>query len=49
MVESEIPQSYWLVNVVQKSIEHAVQNHVLKTVDNDLNRGLLSFRYLEIL
>ena len=27
---------------------HAVENHVLKTVDSDLNRDLLSFRHSEM-
>ena len=30
-------------------MDHAVENHVLKTIDNGLNRGLWSFRHLEIL
>ena len=27
-------------------IDYTVESHVLKTADNDLNRGLLSFKHL---
>ena len=42
----EIQKSDWLAAVVKNSIEHAVENYVVKTIDNDLNHGLLSFRTL---
>ena len=37
---------YWnpVVWLVSYSIYDALENRVLKTIDNDLNRGLLSFR-----
>ena len=28
-------------------LNHAVENHILKTIDNDLKHGLLSFRHLK--
>ena len=40
----EIQQFDWLVTVVKNSRDHAVENHVLETIDNDLNCGLLSSR-----
>ena len=30
------------------TVDHTVENHALKTTDNDLNRGLLSFRHLNM-
>ena len=45
---TEVQQSNWLVTVVENWIDHAVKKHVLKTEDNDLNFGLLSFRHLEM-
>ena len=45
---NEIQQSDWLVVVVENSVDHTVKNHVLKTIDNDINRGLLSFRHLKM-
>ena len=45
---TEIQRSDLSVGVVQNSVDHAVENHVLKTIDNDINRDLLSFRHAEI-
>ena len=44
----EIQQSDWLAALVWNSIDHSVENHVLNTIVNDLNSGLLSFRHLEV-
>ena len=44
---AEILQSYWLVTLVLNSIDHTVENHVLKTIDNNLNHDLLSFETLK--
>ena len=40
---TEILQFDWLIVVLKNSIDHAVEIHVLKTMDNDLNRSLLRF------
>ena len=42
------PAIWLLVTVVYNSKDHALENHVPKTIDNDLNVGLLSFRHLEM-
>ena len=44
----EIQQLDWLVTVVEDSIDHADKNHILKTIDDVLNHGLLSFRHSEM-
>ena len=38
----EIQQSDWLAAMVLISTDHAVENHVPKTIDNGLKLGLLS-------
>ena len=45
---NETSPSAGSVAVVKNSIDHAVEIYVLKTIDNGLNRGLLSFGHLEI-
>ena len=43
---TEIEQSDWLAAVVKKLTDLATENNILKTTDNDLKHGLLSFRHL---
>ena len=43
---TEILQSYWLVTVVLNSTDHAVDNDVLNTIDNDFTHGLLGLTLL---
>ena len=38
----EIQQSDWLVSVILNSLDHTVENHVLKTVDNGLIKNVLA-------
>ena len=43
---AEIQLSDRLVTVVLNLTGHTAENHFLKIIDNDINRGLLSFRRL---
>ena len=45
---TEIQQCDGLVTVVWNLIDHTVIENVLKTIDNDLYRGLLSFRQIAL-
>ena len=45
---TEIQQSDWLVAVVYNSTDHAVDNHVLKTIDSKLDGGLLSLKHFKL-
>ena len=38
-----VQPSDWLATVVLNSMDHVVENHVLKAIDNGLNGGLLVF------
>ena len=48
LFENEIQQSDWLFTLVCNSMDQAAENHSLKTIDNDLNCCLLSFRLVEL-
>ena len=45
---TEIQQSDWSVALAQNEIDHVVEDHVLKTTVDDLERSPLSFRHLEM-
>ena len=37
------------LDLYEKSLDHAVKNRAIKTIDNGLNRDLLNFRHLKML